>query len=138
MMHKSIARKGALLFGIVYVVVGLAGFAVTGFDDWLVNTNEVLIIFEVNAFHNVVHLALGALFLAAYAVPDEGVAQGINAGIGFFLILAAVIGFAGTGALQLISIDSALAADNFLHLFGGIAAVVLGFQRLTTATAATA
>lgn len=135
MSTKSIAQKGALLFGVVYVIVGLAGFAVTGFDNWLVNTNEVLIIFEVNAFHNVVHLGIGALFLAAYAIPDEGVAQGINAGIGFFLILAAVIGFAGTGALQLISIDSALAADNFLHLFGGIAAVVLGFQRLSTATA---
>lgn len=135
MSGTSIARKGALLFGIIYVAIGIVGFAVTGFSDWLVNTDERLIIFELNAFHNVVHLGIGALFLAAYFVPDEGTAQGINAGIGFFLILAAVIGFAGVGALQIISIDSALAADNFLHLFGGIAAVILGFQRLNVATA---
>lgn len=134
-MGKSLAKKGALVFGVVYVAIGVIGFAVTGFDDWLVNTDEVLIIFELNAFHNIVHLGIGALFLAAYLVPDEGVTQGINAGIGFFLIMAAVIGFAGTGALGIISIDSVFAADNFLHLFGGIAAVVLGFQRLNVATA---
>ena len=135
MSGTSITRKGALLFGIIYVAIGIVGFAVTGFDDWLVNTNERLIIFELNAFHNVVHIGIGAFFLAAYFVPRESVSQGINAGIGIFLIMAAIIGFTGMGTLEIISINSAMAADNFLHLFGGIAAVVLGFQRLSVATA---
>ncbi|HVM14500.1 MAG TPA: DUF4383 domain-containing protein [Egibacteraceae bacterium] len=133
MSGKSAARMFALVFGAIYVVVGIVGFAVTGFDNWLVNTNERLIIFELNAFHNIVHLAIGGLLLAAYRLPKETATQGVNIGIGVFLLTAAVIGFTGYGTLEIISIDSALAADNFLHLVSGVVAVAFGFPRLSAA-----
>lgn len=130
MLGTSPARAFALIFGIVYVTVGIVGFAVTGFDDWLVNTDEHLLIFELNAFHNVVHLAIGALLLMGYRRPTEDATQGVNIGIGVFLLAAAAIGFTGYGTLEIISIDSALAADNFLHLASGIVAVIFGFSRV--------
>lgn len=130
MLGKSPARTFALVFGAIYVVVGLAGFAVTGFDDWLVNTDEHLLIFEVNAFHNVVHLAIGGLLLMGYTRPTETATQGVNIGIGAFLLAAAAIGFTGYGTLEIISINSAFAADNFLHLASGLVAVAFGFNRI--------
>lgn len=60
----------------------------------------------------------------------------MNIGIGAFLIMAAFIGFSGYGTLEIISIDSAAAADNFLHLVTGVAAVTFGFTRLTAGTRA--
>ncbi|HVL97882.1 MAG TPA: DUF4383 domain-containing protein [Egibacteraceae bacterium] len=134
MLRTSAARKFALVFGIVYIAVGIVGFAVTGFSDWLVNTDERLLIFELNAFHNIVHLGIGGLLILGYFLPEESSTQGVNIGIGAFLLLAAFIGFSGAGTLQIISIDSPLAADNFLHLVSGIVAVAFGFSRVSAAT----
>jgi len=48
----------ALIVGAVFVLVGLAGFAITGFDNFASHdTMEHLLIFEINPLHNIVHLA---------------------------------------------------------------------------------
>jgi hypothetical protein len=50
----------ALGFAAVYVLVGLVGFLVTGFSGFAEpNTNQHLLGFELNAFHNVGHLVTG-------------------------------------------------------------------------------
>ncbi len=111
--------------------VGVAGFFVTGFDNFLANGDESLLIFEANPFRNVVHLGVGALALSAgLALRDRAAVQGINLGIAAVYVLA-TLGFAGY--LQILSIDGTWAADNFLHVGTGL--VALAFSGLVTRTA---
>ena len=50
----------ALAFGAIYLLVGVVGFFVTGFDDFFAHdTNETLVGFEINGMHNVVHIVIG-------------------------------------------------------------------------------
>ena len=59
-------RLVAAVLGVVYLLIGVLGFIVTGFEDFAsTDTNETLLGFELNGLHNVVHLAIGAVLLAA-------------------------------------------------------------------------
>jgi Domain of unknown function (DUF4383) len=53
----------ALVVGIVYTLIGVVGFFVTGFDDFAGHEGDSLLGFEVNPLHNVVHLLIGVLGL---------------------------------------------------------------------------
>ncbi|HEX2026508.1 MAG TPA: DUF4383 domain-containing protein, partial [Nitriliruptorales bacterium] len=110
----------AFALGAVYLAIGVAGFFVTGFDNFVANGDEALLIFEVNPFHNVVHISVGAIALgAALLLRDRAAVEGTNLGIGAVYLLAAALGVAG--ALQdLLSIDGPWVADNFLHLGTGL------------------
>ncbi len=58
--RRELPQLLALGFGVIYVLVGLAGFLVTGFSGFAEpNTNEHLLGFELNPFHNVGHLVTG-------------------------------------------------------------------------------
>ena len=51
-------KAAAILFGLVFLVVGILGFVPAA------TNNEMLLgIFHVNLAHNIVHLASGAIFL---------------------------------------------------------------------------
>jgi len=58
----NLSRLYAIVFGVVYTLVGLVGMAVA---PTLATAN--LIIFPVNVVHNAVHLAVGVLGIAAFA-----------------------------------------------------------------------
>jgi hypothetical protein len=75
-------------------------------------------------FHNVVHLAIGGGFLLVSRLNDATIAQGVVIGGGLVYVLAGLLGF--LNEMQILSIDSELAADNFLHLLSGLAAVIFG------------
>ncbi|MDQ4144033.1 MAG: DUF4383 domain-containing protein [Actinomycetota bacterium] len=80
-----------------------------------------------NPFHNVVHLAIGGLWLAAAFVLAPMGTHGVNFAIGGFYLLAAAGGFLGLGIFDdLLSIDGPLTPDNFLHLVTGLAALPFG------------
>jgi hypothetical protein len=53
------ARRFAQVFGAVYVLVGVLGFAFTGLSDFAAPSSDRLILFGVNPLHNLVHLAVG-------------------------------------------------------------------------------
>lgn len=122
----SAAHAAALVLGASYLVVGLAGFLVTGFSGWLTNGDETLLIFEVNGFHNLVHVGFGALWLGAAAWLDTPATHGVSLGIAGVLALATVLGV--LGYLTILSIDGPTAPDNYLHgasaLAAGVAALV--------------
>ena len=62
----------ALVLGVTYTLVGLAGFAVTGFEGFADPDGELLLgVFEVNPLHNLVHLALGLGGLALWGRLDR-------------------------------------------------------------------
>jgi hypothetical protein len=121
----NIARPIAAIVGVAYILVGVVGFAVTGFgDDVALNTKADLVGFDLNTFHNIVHLVIGLGLLIASRARDVVVTQGILIGGGLVYILAALLGFLND--LQILSIDDGLAADNFLHLGSGLAALRVG------------
>ncbi len=120
-VDRTPAQMFALVFGVVYLAIGLIGFAVTGFDQFAANTDETLIVFQVNPLHNIVHLAIGALLLAGSRAHDS--AKTVNTVVGAVYLLVAILGFAGVVVDELINNN---AADNFLHLGSGALALYFG------------
>lgn len=120
-MH--LIQKAAIVLGGTYFAIGLAGFVVTGFSGWLEASGDQLIIFAINPFHNVVHLAVGALWVMGALLPQRGAAAGVFLGIGSVYLAASVLGF--LGALPILGIESSLAPVNFLHLATAVVAIVI-------------
>jgi hypothetical protein len=54
----------AAAVGALFLVIGIAGFFVTGFDNFAEHTDETLLGFEVNPLHNIVHIVIGVAGLA--------------------------------------------------------------------------
>jgi hypothetical protein len=120
------ARLYALAFGAVLVLAGLVGFLYNGSfavgDD--VPRDAVLGILDVNAWHNIVHIATGALGLVA---ASSAVASRIYAfGLGAVYILVALWGLIlGDGGviLGLVPINT---EDNVLHVVIGVVGIAAG------------
>ncbi len=130
---QNITQVFALVVGVTYLLVGVVGFAVTGFTGVTSDGADKLLGFDLNVFHNVVHLAIGAGFIAVSRL-DATITQGVVIGAGLVYVLAGLLGF--LNQLQILSIDSELAADNFLHLFSGLAAILFGLAGVRQSDAA--
>ena len=121
-MRTSPNRLVATIFGAVYILVGLLGFAVTGGIGFLATEGGLLLgIFEVNPLHNVAHLLIGAALLIAGLVSARA-AKTVNIIIGAAYLLLGIVGFFLVGtALNVLALNT---FDHFLHL--GSAIVLLG------------
>lgn len=120
---RSPAQIFALAFGVVYLLVGIVGFAVTGFDGFASETyDEKLIVFPLNPLHNLVHIAIGGLWL--FAAKDHPTAKSVNLIIGVTYLAVAVLGM--LGVLKFLAIQDAASADNYLHIASGALAVYFG------------
>ena len=106
----------ALVFGVVYVLVGVLGFI----GPAVIN-NNLLGIFGINALHNVVHLAVGALFL--FGSTSQANAKTVNLTVGTVYLLVGVLGLLGVLVGDLLNNN---AADTGLHLVSGAAALYFG------------
>ncbi|HEU0087547.1 MAG TPA: DUF4383 domain-containing protein [Pseudonocardiaceae bacterium] len=134
---KTLEQKFSLVAGLVYLGIGLVGFVVTGFNDLVGTSNEAFLgIFALNPFHNIVHIAIGALWLLAALALTPPATEGVNFAIGGIYLLAAVLGF--LGYLALMNVGNHADPDNFLHLGTGLVALlfagplrVLGGRSLT-------
>ena len=116
-------RLVGAVFGVVYLLVGLLGFAYTGFSDFVgTDTNDkILGIFEVNPLHNIAHLAIGALLLLS-ARAGVAAARGTNIAVGAVYLLLGIVGlFILDSDLNILSLNN---ADNVLHFAS--AALLLG------------
>lgn len=124
-LTKSPNRLVATIFGAVYILVGLLGFAVTGGVGFAATEGELLLgIFEINPFANIVHLLIGAALLIA-GLSNVAAAKGTNTTIGAVYLLLGIIGFfIEDTALNILALNT---ADHFLHL---VSAVVLLFVGL--------
>ncbi len=135
--NRTPAQLYALVVGGVLVAAGIMGFAynssfATG-DD--VPRDAVLGLLDVNAWHNIVHIATGALGLATFT--SIVAARGYALGLGVVYLLVAIWGFAlGSGEviLNLIPINT---ADNLLHLALAIAGLGAGAASATRSAART-
>jgi len=112
-------------FGAIFVLVGVAGFTVTGGHTAAGHEGgDLLGLFQVNALHNVVHLAVGAVMLGA-AVAGNRAAQLTNVLVGAVYLLLAVVGLfiLGDSPANIIALNG---ADNGLHAVLGTALLGAG------------
>jgi hypothetical protein len=121
---KAPVQRFALVGGAAYLLGGIVGFAVTGFGGLVANGDQALLGFDLNPFHNIFHMIAGAILIAAARSEPADIAAGVSLGTGAVLLIAAGAGF--TNNLQLLSINSAAAMDNVLHIVTGTAAVLFG------------
>jgi hypothetical protein len=124
-MRTSPNRLIATVFGAVYLLVGLLGFAVTSGIGFFATEGNNLIIFEVNPLHNVIHLAIGAALLYA-GLKSTAMARTVNAGVGAVYLLVGVVGlFLLSSPLNIIALNG---ADNVLHLASAVLLLGVGLS----------
>ena len=121
MEETSPARLYCLLVGGVLVIAGIIGFFyessfATG-DS--IRSDDVFGILSVNGWHNVVHIATGALGLLALGYA----ARLYAGGLGLVYIAVAIWGFIIGSGDSILSIVPVNTEDNILHLLIGLAGV---------------
>lgn len=135
-MTKSPNRLLATVFGVVYLLVGLLGFTVTGGVSFFDTSGGLLLgLFEVNVFHNVAHLLIGAALLIA-GVSNVAAARGVNIAVGAAYLLLGIVGLFLIGTeLNILAIN---AADNVLHFASAAVLLAVGLgadKKVRSATA---
>src|SRR5262245_2178132 len=125
------AETVAAVFGGLYLLVGLVGFALVP------GSGSLLGIFAVNGFHHTFHVVVGVLGLLA-AWRGLGRLYCLVAGAVF--ILLGVLGLAAPGLVATLLAHSSadIFTDNLLHLLSGIGFAYFGLlsdpRPATTAT----
>jgi hypothetical protein len=130
-MERTLVQNVARLVGIVFLLVGIAGFipgVTTNLYDGLEfagddGTAELLGLFQVSVLHNIVHGLFGLAGLAL-AATASGARTFLIGGGAIYLVLF-LVGIVGGG--DWIPVDD---ADNWLHLL--IGAGMIGLGVLTT------
>lgn len=124
MASRSPAQIFALVLGVVYLAIGVLGVFVA--NDFVGGEAEdKLIVFRVNHLHNLIHVALGAIWISASR--SFGIAKNVNVFLGATLLLLAFVGFTGIDLVHtLLNITSSTDPDNFLHLVTGGLSVYFG------------
>ena len=124
-MNTSFAQKVMPIIGLFYVVIGIIGFTITGFGNFVQNTPDELIGFSINPFHNLVHFAIGG-FVILMSLQRADIAEGACMGVGLFYAVAFVIGVLGETNLTIISMEGRGDLENFNHLVNGVALLFTG------------
>ena len=131
MEESSPARLYCLLVGAVLVIAGIVGFFyessfATG-DS--IRSDDAFGVLGVNGWHNLVHLAIGALLLAAAGSAARPAALLV----GVLYIVLCILGFIATGdggigfiaendtLIKLVPVNN---EDNVLHLVLGVTGVL--------------
>ena len=125
---RSLAQWFCLIVGATLVVVGLLGFlaeakfdTAIGGDPGQLDGGDVLI-FEVNGWHNVVHIASG-MFLLVFAARHAA-AKTAALAFGVIYAVVTVIGLIdGKDILGVLPIDK---EDNVLHALLTVSALLVG------------
>ena len=121
--NKGFAQAAAVIVGAGYLVGGLVGFFVTGFDNFVSDTDYTLLSLDINPFHNVFHVFVGA-YLIIIAQFGRPATEGALIGGGAVYLVAVFLGL--TDNLQILSMQGAGATDNILHTISGSAALGVG------------
>ncbi|WP_158867211.1 DUF4383 domain-containing protein [Leifsonia sp. AG29] len=133
-MRTSPNRIVATVFGAVYLLVGLLGFAVTGGVGFVATQGGLLLgIFAVNPLHNIAHLLIGAALLIA-GLTRASAAKAVNITVGAVYLLLGIIGFFLVGtAANILALNT---PDHFLHLLSAIVLLGVGLGAERTARSA--
>ncbi len=118
----------ALIFGIVFLLVGILGFVpgvTSGFDGLTfagpMSGAMLLGLFHVSVLHNIVHLLFGVAGIAMSRTPAAARGYLIGSGIVYLVLLVYGLLIDQGSAANFVPINS---ADNWLHL--ALAVALLG------------
>jgi Domain of unknown function (DUF4383) len=125
----------ALVFGVVYLLIGIVGFFLTGFGDFFGNAHgmtmghdETLLGFMINPMHNLVHVLIGAAGIALSRTLAGARTYGwlLTAGYG----AAFVYGLFAVGKdWDFLNLNW---ADNILHLVTAIVGLLIALGPVQT------
>jgi hypothetical protein len=118
------AKKLAVIAGIVFVLVGVVGFL----NNPLASSANPDALFQTDALHNIVHLLFGIALLIASRTASAARNALIVSGV-LYLLLAVVgfVQFGSAGEGKLLGLVQANGADNWLHLVLGLVLLGAGF-----------
>ena len=122
--EKTPAQLYSLIFGAVLLLAGILGFiADSSFGNLGSGVEgDQLVFFEVNGWHNIVHIASGLLGLAMAGKPAS--ARLFALGFGAVHLLVTIIGLIdGNSIFGLLPIN---AADNVLHIIISLVGIAAG------------
>ena len=121
---RTLNQTLALAIGAVYLLVGLAGFLVTGFDGFFEHDHsQTLLGFAVNPFHNIVHILIGAAGIALSRTLAGARTYGMLLLAGYGLTFLYGL-FAVNAEWDFLNINW---ADNVLHLVSALAGAFIAF-----------
>lgn len=119
------AKTFGMLFGIVFLAVGILGFVpgvtTTGADGMPM----LLGIFMVNTVHSIVHIASGVVFLLA-SMSGAAAASLWFKLFGAIYAVVAILGFMTPNGM-LLGLISNNPADTWLHVVLAVAMLAIGF-----------
>jgi hypothetical protein len=116
------ARLYAGLIGATLLVAGIIGFFYSASFGSPGEKDAVLGILEVNGWHNLVHLASGALGLLAFS-SGPAASRTYALAFGVVYILVAIWGFVIGSGDSILSIIPVNTEDNILHVILGVLGV---------------
>ena len=122
MANRTPAQIYALVIGAVLVVAGIIGFFYSAAFGSPGDTDAVFGILEVNAWHNIVHIATGALGLLAVGYAARTYALGLGAVYAVVALWGFIIGD-GESILGFIPVNT---EDNVLHALIAVAGIAAG------------
>ena len=122
LLDARMPRRLALVIGAMYLGVGLWAFGVTDHIDFAAREGGVLLGFELNALHNLVHVLIGSLglVLALRMARVYGLMLLAGYGLTFVYGLFAV----GNPDINFLALNW---ADNGLHLLSALAGAAIAF-----------
>jgi len=120
-----VAKAFALIFGVIYTIVGVAGF-IPGIGGTLGMAPSTLLGLgaDINLVHNTVHLALG--FWGLWAASDESRAVTYCQIAGVALILLGLLGFFFPTGFGIVPLGG---NDPWIHILSGVLLAYAGFMR---------
>lgn len=114
---RSAAQTFALVFGVLYLLVGILGLILAP------NTGDELFgLFRLNLIHNLAHLLIGGVLLIVGTRSHE-MAKRVNVSVGIVYGLLALLGIANVFVNDLLEAN---VADDFLHLSTAVLAIFFG------------
>jgi Domain of unknown function (DUF4383) len=119
----------ALVFGAVYLLVGIVGFFWTGVSHFADRGGDDMLIglFMVNPLHNIVHILVGLAGLALARTLAGARTYGWLLFVGYAAV--AVYGFIAAGkSWDFLAINS---ADNALHVVTALVGLILALAPVT-------
>ncbi|MBO0607983.1 DUF4383 domain-containing protein [Myceligenerans salitolerans] len=126
-MHTTRTRAPfqwlALAIGAVYLLVGVAGFFVTGFEGFAEHDDgQTLLGFAINPLHNIVHVLIGLLGLALWATPGGARTFGWLLAVGYGAAFVYGLIAVDDPEINILNIN---VADNWLHIVSAVAGLVI-------------
>jgi hypothetical protein len=130
--RRTVPEILGLAFGAIYLLVGIVGFFITGFDDFAGNSqHEMLLFFMINPLHNIVHIVIGVAGLLLSRTLAGARTYGWLLAVGY--AAAFVYGLFAVGQdWDVLNING---ADNVLHALTTVVGLVNALLPVRTAVA---